>query len=197
MHYPLYSSGRYTLRARRQRFALEPSLVAGGIDVTFSGHEHFYQRSRLQNGVLHFISGGAGSLRVGEARPSADVAKSYDRDYHFMLVEVADESSSFRQSTGRARQSTPARYAGRNRRRRRQRLLRARRAVTDFPDSPLEDTHPVCDCVCSRRKERFELVEASPSEEIRQLPIAQLTEKRGQEAAAALRDRHRRERRPA
>ncbi len=95
MHYPLYSSGRYTLRARRQRFALEPSLVAGGIDVAFSGHEHFYQRSRLQNGVLHFISGGAGSLRVGEARPSADVAKSYDRDYHFMLVEVADEQLFF------------------------------------------------------------------------------------------------------
>ena len=70
MHYPLYSSGRYTLRARRQRFALEPSLVAGGIDVAFSGHEHLPQRSRLQDGVLHFISGGAGSLRVGEARPS-------------------------------------------------------------------------------------------------------------------------------
>ena len=95
MHYPLYSSGRYTLRARRQRFALEPSLVAGGIDVAFSGHEHFYQRSRLQNGVLHFISGGAGSLRVGEARPSPEVAKSYDRDYHFMLVEVADEQLFF------------------------------------------------------------------------------------------------------
>ena len=116
MHYPLYSSGRYTLRARRQRFALEPSLVAGGIDVTFSGHEHFYQRSRLQNGVLHFISGGAGSLRVGEARPSADVAKSYDRDYHFMLVEVADEQLFFqainRQGRdNRRRLATPAETA--------------------------------------------------------------------------------------
>ena len=91
MHYPIYSTGRYTLRARRQRFVLEPSLVAGGIDVTFAGHEHIYQRSRPQNGILHFISGGAGSLRVGDARPSADVAKSYDRDYHFMLVEVSDD----------------------------------------------------------------------------------------------------------
>jgi 3',5'-cyclic AMP phosphodiesterase CpdA len=95
MHYPLYSSGRYTLRARRQRFMLEPALVWGGVDVTFSGHEHIYQRSRLQNGVLHFISGGAGSLRVGDARPSAKVAKSYDRDYHFLLVEVADEQLFF------------------------------------------------------------------------------------------------------
>ena len=93
MHYPIYSTGRYTLRARRQRFVLEPSLVAGGIDVTFAGHEHIYQRSRPQNGILHFISGGAGSLRVGDARPSADVAKSYDRDYHFMLVEVSDDKT--------------------------------------------------------------------------------------------------------
>jgi predicted phosphodiesterase len=95
MHYPIYSTGRYTLRARRQRFVLEPSLVAGGIDVTFAGHEHIYQRSRPQNGILHFISGGAGSLRVGDARPSADVAKSYDRDYHFMLVEVSDDTMFF------------------------------------------------------------------------------------------------------
>jgi predicted phosphodiesterase len=95
MHYPLYSSGRYSLRARRQRYTLEPELVAGGVDVTFSGHEHIYQRSRLQNGILHFISGGAGSLRVGDARPSPDVAKSYDRDYHFMLVEVSDEALFF------------------------------------------------------------------------------------------------------
>ena len=95
MHYPLYSSGRYTLRARRQRFALEPTFVAGGIDVSFSGHEHIYQRSRLQNGILHFISGGAGSVRVGDARPSAEVAKSYDRDYHFMLVEISDDTLFF------------------------------------------------------------------------------------------------------
>ena len=36
MHYPLYSSGRYTLRARRQRLALERLFVIGGVDVTFS-----------------------------------------------------------------------------------------------------------------------------------------------------------------
>jgi 3',5'-cyclic AMP phosphodiesterase CpdA len=91
MHYPLYSSGRYTLRARRQRLALERPFVIGGVDVTFSGHEHIYQRSHPQNGILHFITGGAGSLRVGDAKPSAAVAKSYDQDYHFLLVEVSDE----------------------------------------------------------------------------------------------------------
>jgi predicted phosphodiesterase len=95
MHYPIYSSGRYSLRARRQRFTLEAPLVDGGIDVAFSGHEHIYQRSRLQHGILHFITGGAGSLRAGDARPSPAVAKSYDQDYHFMLVEVSDDSLFF------------------------------------------------------------------------------------------------------
>jgi 3',5'-cyclic AMP phosphodiesterase CpdA len=102
MHYPLYSSGRYTLRARRQRFALERPFVIGGVDVTFSGHEHIYQRSHLQNGILHFITGGAGSLRVGDARPSPAVAKSYDQDYHFLLVEVSDEKLFFQAINRRA-----------------------------------------------------------------------------------------------
>jgi hypothetical protein len=49
----------------------------------------------LQNGVLYFISGGAGSLREGDASPSRLIAKSYDRDFHFMLVEIADSGFFF------------------------------------------------------------------------------------------------------
>ena len=30
------------------------------VSVVFSGHEHIYQRSTLQNGIQYFISGGAG-----------------------------------------------------------------------------------------------------------------------------------------
>jgi predicted phosphodiesterase len=95
MHYPMYSSGRYGLQARRQRFSLESRFLDGGIDVAFSGHEHFYQRSTIQNGILYFITGGAGSLRAGDARPSAQVARSYDSDYSFMLAEISDAGISF------------------------------------------------------------------------------------------------------
>jgi predicted phosphodiesterase len=95
MHYPMYTSGRYGLQARRQRFSLESSFIAGGIDVAFSGHEHFYQRSTIQNGILHFITGGAGSLRTGDAQPSPQVERSYDRDYSFMLVEISDAGIAF------------------------------------------------------------------------------------------------------
>jgi predicted phosphodiesterase len=95
MHYPMYSAGRYGLQARRQRFSLESRFISGGIDVAFSGHEHFYQRSTVQNGILYFVTGGAGSLRPGDAQPSAEVARSFDRDYSFMLVEISDAGIAF------------------------------------------------------------------------------------------------------
>jgi 3',5'-cyclic AMP phosphodiesterase CpdA len=95
LHYPLYSSGRYGLRARQQRLALESRFIDGSVDVVFSGHEHFYERSQLQSGILYFITGAAGSLRPGDARPSSQMARSYDRDYHFMLIEIVDDVLSF------------------------------------------------------------------------------------------------------
>jgi predicted phosphodiesterase len=91
LHHPLYTSGRYTLASRALRFSLESSLVNGGIDIVFSGHEHIYNRSEPQKGVLYFVTGGAGSLREGDVRPSSVIAKGYDQDFHFMLIEIADE----------------------------------------------------------------------------------------------------------
>ena len=95
LHYPLYTSGRYALAARGHRFALESAFVDGGINVVFSGHEHFYQRSQLQKNILYFVTGGAGSLRAGDAKLSAAIARSYDSDYHFMLAEITDEGFFF------------------------------------------------------------------------------------------------------
>jgi 3',5'-cyclic AMP phosphodiesterase CpdA len=68
-HHPLYTSGRYRTSSRWYRFLLEPILLEHGVDVAFSGHEHIYERTELQNGVPY-------------------VARSFDTDYHFMLVEI-------------------------------------------------------------------------------------------------------------
>jgi predicted phosphodiesterase len=95
LHHPVYTSGRYTLAARGIRFALESAFANGGIDVVFSGHEHIYQRAELQNGILYFVTGGAGSLREGDAHASPSIARSYDRDYHFMLAEITDDGFFF------------------------------------------------------------------------------------------------------
>jgi predicted phosphodiesterase len=88
-HHPLYTSGRYERAARTLRLALEPILVEGDIDVVLSGHEHFYERLVPQHGIFYFISGAAGSLRPGDIRSTELTARGYDRDYHFMLMEIS------------------------------------------------------------------------------------------------------------
>jgi predicted phosphodiesterase len=95
LHHPLYTSGRYRNASRAHRWALEPLFVRHGVDVVFSGHEHIYQRSELQSGIQYFVSGGAGSLRLGDGVPASYVAKTYDDDYHFMLVEIDGDDLHF------------------------------------------------------------------------------------------------------
>jgi hypothetical protein len=90
-HRPIYTSGRYERPARMLRTLLEPVFVRHGVKVAFSGHEHFYQRTTPQQGITYFISGGAGSLRVGDIRNNALVARGFDRDYHFMLIEISGD----------------------------------------------------------------------------------------------------------
>ena len=94
-HHPLYTSGRYRNSSRGHRWALEPILVQYGVNVVFTGHEHIYQRSTIQNGIQYFVSGGAGSLRLGDGSPASFVARNFDDDYHFMLIEVTDDALHF------------------------------------------------------------------------------------------------------
>ncbi len=88
-HRPMYTSGRYVLPAQRFRRLLEPVFTLHGVRVAFSGHEHFYERTHPQKGIVYFISGGAGSLRKDDIRDSTLTAAGFDQDYHFMLVEIA------------------------------------------------------------------------------------------------------------
>jgi hypothetical protein len=90
-HRPIYTSGRYERPARAFRAALEPLFVKHGVKVAFSGHEHFYERIKPQQGITYFISGGAGSLRVGDIRPTGLTDAGFDQDYHFMLVEISGD----------------------------------------------------------------------------------------------------------
>lgn len=90
-HRPLYTSGRYSAPARIFRAALEPIFVRHAVRVALSGHEHFYERIRPQSGVTYFVSGAAGSLRQGDARPSPLTARVFDEDYSFMLFEIAGD----------------------------------------------------------------------------------------------------------
>ena len=94
LHHPIYTSGRYRASAFVTRSTLESIFVRHRVNVVFSGHEHIYQRSTLQNGIQYFVSGGAGSLRPGDGRRAPYIART-SASYHFMLVEIEGEALHF------------------------------------------------------------------------------------------------------
>jgi hypothetical protein len=95
LHHPIYTSGRYRASAFANRATLESTFRRRHVGAVFSGHEHIYQRSTLQNGIQYFISGGAGSLRPGDGTPAPYIARTYSANYHFMLVEIEGEVMHF------------------------------------------------------------------------------------------------------
>jgi 3',5'-cyclic AMP phosphodiesterase CpdA len=99
LHHPLYTGGRYSRTALLMRWHLETLFVTHGVHAVFSGHEHFYQRSTPQQGIVYFITGAAGSLRPGDATSGGTVARAFDRDYSFMLCEIIDETLHFQSIT--------------------------------------------------------------------------------------------------
>lgn len=87
-HHPLYSSGETHGSAELQRRQLEPVFLKHGVNVVFTGHEHFYERVKPQKGVAYFIIGSSAKLRKGDLRKSEQTVYGNDTDYSFMLVEV-------------------------------------------------------------------------------------------------------------
>lgn len=93
-HHPLYSSGMHGSQTDL-RVVIEPLFLKYGVDVVFSGHEHFYQRIKPQKGIYYFVSGAGGQLRRGNIKASDLTAAGFDSDLSFMLIEVAGKALSF------------------------------------------------------------------------------------------------------
>jgi hypothetical protein len=87
-HHPLYSSGATHGSADLQRELLEPTFMKHGVNVAFTGHEHFYERLKPQKGIHYFVNGCGAKLRRGDIRKTAMTAKGFDADRSFMLVEI-------------------------------------------------------------------------------------------------------------
>lgn len=88
-HHPPYSSGGKHGSDAKLRAIVEPLFVKHGVNIVFTGHEHFYERIKPQKGIYYFISGSGGKLRKGDVKKGSPLtAKAYDADMSFMLVEV-------------------------------------------------------------------------------------------------------------
>lgn len=95
-HHPLYSSGEKHGSEEALRAIVEPLFLEHGVDVVFAGHEHFYERLKPQQGITHFIQGGAAKLRKGNILPNSPLtARGFDTDRSFTLVEVAGDEMFF------------------------------------------------------------------------------------------------------
>jgi Calcineurin-like phosphoesterase len=88
-HHPLYSSGGRHGSDLRLRETLEPLFVQYNVSVVFTGHDHFYERTKPQKGIVYFVAGSGGQLRAGDLVGGSPLtAKGFDTDYAFMVCEI-------------------------------------------------------------------------------------------------------------
>jgi hypothetical protein len=88
-HHPIYSSGERHGSELDLQVMIEPLFLENGVDVVFSGHEHFYERLKPQKGIQYITQGGAAKLRRGNIRDNSPMtAKGFDTDRSFTLVEI-------------------------------------------------------------------------------------------------------------
>ena len=95
-HHPPYSSAKKHGSDGQLREVVEPIFLKYGVDVVLTGHDHVYERIKPQKGIYYFVSGAGGKLRTGDIDGYSGLTeKSYDRDMHFMLFEVAGDELYF------------------------------------------------------------------------------------------------------
>jgi 3',5'-cyclic AMP phosphodiesterase CpdA len=88
MHHPPYSSGRHGSNLRLRR-AVEPILAEGAVGLAFAGHDHHYERTTPQRGVVHVVTGGGCKLTLTGRSDFTAVAESV---LHFVHVVVRGDT---------------------------------------------------------------------------------------------------------
>ena len=95
-HHPPYSSGERHGSQESIRKALEPLFLKYNVSVVFAGHDHFYERTKPQQGIVYFVVGSGGQLRRGNiAARSALTEKGFDTDYAFLVAEIDGDDMYF------------------------------------------------------------------------------------------------------
>jgi predicted MPP superfamily phosphohydrolase len=88
-HHPLYSSGKRHGSHTDLAAVLEPLFLKAGVSVVFAGHDHFYERTKPQKGIVYFVIGSGGQLRKGGIdRRTGLTARGFDTDQAFLVAEI-------------------------------------------------------------------------------------------------------------
>lgn len=95
-HHPLYSSGGRHGSNTQLREVLEPLFVKHNVSVVMTGHDHFYERIKPQEGIVYFVVGAGGQLRRGDLRNGSPLtASGNDTERSFLVLEVAGDEMHF------------------------------------------------------------------------------------------------------
>jgi predicted phosphodiesterase len=95
-HHPLYSSGDRHGSEATIRKVLEPLFVKYNVSVVFTGHDHIYERTKPQNGIVYFVVGSGGQLRRGNIDERSPLtARGFDTDLAFLAVEIDGDQMFF------------------------------------------------------------------------------------------------------
>jgi 3',5'-cyclic AMP phosphodiesterase CpdA len=96
MHHPPYSSGGRHGSDVKLRQTLEPLFVRYNVSVVFTGHDHFYERIKPQQGIVYFVVGSGGMLARGDIDPASPLTdKGYDSDRAFLVAEIMKDQMTF------------------------------------------------------------------------------------------------------
>ena len=95
-HHPPFSSGERHGSDEDVRYIVHPLFRSNGIDVVFTGHDHFYERIKPQDGIQYFVAGAGGKIRSGDVEERSPLtAAHFDTDLSFMLVEFTGDEMHF------------------------------------------------------------------------------------------------------
>ena len=95
-HHPLYSSARRHGSTLDLRKVLEPMFIKHNVSVVFTGHDHVYERTKPQNGIVYFVVGSSGQLRRGNLDTRTGLtAMGFDTDLAFLAAEVHEDEMFF------------------------------------------------------------------------------------------------------
>jgi predicted MPP superfamily phosphohydrolase len=95
-HHPLYSSGERHGSDASLRAVLEPLFLKYNVSVVLTGHDHFYERVKPQQGITYFVVGSGGQLRKGNIdRSTGLTAAGNDTDLVFLAAEIDGDQMYF------------------------------------------------------------------------------------------------------
>lgn len=94
-HHPPYSSGGRHGSHMQHREALEPLFLKHNVSVVFTGHDHIYERTKPQQGIVYFVVGSGGKLRRGNLDETGLTAVGNATDRAFLVAEVSGDELFF------------------------------------------------------------------------------------------------------